>query len=61
MNIQELATIAEHNLPVKIVILNNSFLEWLDMEELFIKETMWKHQWLILIFRRLEKRLGLRV
>jgi len=35
MNIQELATVKEHNLPVKIVILNNKYLgmvkQWQDM------------------------------
>jgi len=35
MNLQELATVREHNLPVKVVILNNRFLgmvkQWQDM------------------------------
>lgn len=36
MNIQELATVAQHNLPVKIVVLNNSFLGMVrQWQELF--------------------------
>jgi len=36
MNIQELATIAQHNLPVKILILNNCFLGMVrQWQELF--------------------------
>jgi len=36
MNIQELATVAQHNLPVKILILNNCFLGMVrQWQELF--------------------------
>jgi acetolactate synthase-1/2/3 large subunit len=38
MNIQELATVAQHNLPVKIVILNNCFLGMVrQWQELFFQ------------------------
>ncbi len=39
MNIQELSTIAQYNLPVKVVILNNSFLGMVrQWQELFFEE-----------------------
>ena len=39
MNIQELATVAQYNLPVKIAILNNNFLGMVrQWQELFYKK-----------------------
>src|SRR5690606_24532432 len=43
MNIQELATAAEHNIPVKVVILNNRFLGMVRQWQEFFYDRRYSH------------------